>query len=488
MGYIHEPPLASLRFSHDSPSLCSTLFRLVLLDLLLVALGGLGADLLVVLLERGEVLAGLGELALLHTLADVPVHEGALAVHEVELVVDAGEHLGDRGRVGNHAHGALHLGEVAAGHDGGGLVVDAALEAGGRPVDELDGALGLDGRDGGVDVLGDDITAVHEAARHVLAVAGVALGQHASGLEDGVGDLRHGQLLVVRLLRGDDGRVAGQHEVDARVGHQVGLELGQIHVERAVEAEGRREGRHDLADEAVHVGVRGALNVQGAAGEVVDGLVVEHRGHIGVLQEGVGGQHGVVGLHDGRGHLGRGVHGVAELGLLAVVHGQALEQEGAEARARATADGVEDHEALKARAVVRQLADAVEAQVHDLLTNGVVAARVVVRRILLAGDELLGVEQLAVGAGADLIDHGGLQVQEDRAGNVLASTRLREEGVERIILDANRLVRRHRAIGLNAVLKTKQLPRRVTNLATSLADVNADRFAHREVACERGKS
>ena len=33
--------------------------------------------------ECGQVLAGLGELALLHALADVPVDEGALGVHEV---------------------------------------------------------------------------------------------------------------------------------------------------------------------------------------------------------------------------------------------------------------------------------------------------------------------------------------------------------------------------------------------------------------------
>merc|ERR1712066_915471 len=57
---------------------------LVLLALLLaLAFGGLGADLLVVLLEGGEVFTGLGELALLHALADVPVHESALGVHEV---------------------------------------------------------------------------------------------------------------------------------------------------------------------------------------------------------------------------------------------------------------------------------------------------------------------------------------------------------------------------------------------------------------------
>jgi hypothetical protein len=101
----------------------------------------------------------------------------------------------------------MHLGEVATGDDGRRLVVDAALEAGRAPVDELDGALGLDGGDGGVDVLGDDVTAVHEAARHVLAVARVALGHHGGWLEGGVGDLSDGELLVVRLLGRDDGGV-----------------------------------------------------------------------------------------------------------------------------------------------------------------------------------------------------------------------------------------------------------------------------------------
>lgn len=44
---------------------------------------------------------------------------------------------------------------------------------------------------------------------------------------------------MVSLLRGDDGRVGGEREVDARVRHQVGLELREVHVEGAVEAERR---------------------------------------------------------------------------------------------------------------------------------------------------------------------------------------------------------------------------------------------------------
>jgi len=92
------------------------------------------------------------------------VDERSLGVHQVEFVVDSGEDLCDCGRVGDHADSAHDLGEVASGHDGWRLVVDAALEAGWAPVDELDGALGLDGGDRGVDVLWHDITTVHEAA------------------------------------------------------------------------------------------------------------------------------------------------------------------------------------------------------------------------------------------------------------------------------------------------------------------------------------
>ena len=80
-------------------------------------------------------------------------------------------------------HTARWTGKITAGDNGRGLVVDTALEASRAPVDELDGSLGLDGGNGGVDVLGDDITSVHEAASHVLSVSWVTLGHHGGWLE-----------------------------------------------------------------------------------------------------------------------------------------------------------------------------------------------------------------------------------------------------------------------------------------------------------------
>ena len=122
-----------------------------------------------------------------------------------------------------------------------------------------------------------------------------------------------------------------------------------------------------------------------------------------MLQQGVDAQHGVVGLDNGGGdlakqdarfvrlsvstgsksrfnrqqplpkcttatrtNLGARPDG-GDLGLLAVVDGQTLQHQAAETGAGTTTDGVVDNEALQTSAVVGQLTDAVQAQVHDLL-------------------------------------------------------------------------------------------------------------------------
>jgi len=87
------------------------------------------------------------------------------------------------------------------------LIVDSDLESGWAPVDELDGSLGLDGGNGCIDVLGDDISSVHHGAGHIFSVSGVAFGHHVGGFECGVGDFGNGQLFVVGFLGRDDGSV-----------------------------------------------------------------------------------------------------------------------------------------------------------------------------------------------------------------------------------------------------------------------------------------
>ena len=166
-------------------------------------------------------------------------------------------------------------------------------------------------------------------------------------------------------------------------------------------------------------------------------------------------QDGVVGLDNGGGNLGAAPDGEGDLGLLAVINGKALQEQAAETGTGTATDSVVDKEALETSAVVSELADAIEDKVDDFLTDGVVATGEIVASVLLAGDQLLGMEQLAVGTGANLVDDCGLEIDEDGTGNVLAGTGLGEKGVEGIITATDGLVGRHLTIRLDTVLEAE---------------------------------
>ena len=132
-------------------------------------------------------------------------------------------------------------------------------------------------------------------------------------------------------------------------------------------------------------------------------------------------------------YLGRRVDSKLQFALLAVVHTQSLQEKRGEPRSGTSTEGVEDQESLESSTLVSQFSDSVQAEVNDLLANGVVTTSVVVGSILFGCDELFGVEELSVGSSPHFIDNSGLQVEEDSTGNVLASSSLAEEGVESVI-------------------------------------------------------
>jgi hypothetical protein len=143
----------------------------------------------------------------------------------------------------------------------------------------------------------------------------------------------------------------------------------------------------------------------------------------------VSGENGVVWLNNGVGDLRGRIDGELQLALLAVVDGQTLHEQRTETRACATTEGVEDEEALKTGAVVGNTADLVEDLIDELLANSVVTTGVVVGRIFLASDHVLGVEEGSVGASADLINNIGLEIAVDGTGNIFALTYTRNQSL-----------------------------------------------------------
>jgi hypothetical protein len=133
---------------------------------------------------------------------------------------------------------------------------------------------------------------------------------------------------------------------------------------------------------------------------------------------------------------------------------------------------VEDQESLETSTLIRKLSDAVENQINNFLSDGVMTTGVVVGCIFLASDQLFRVEQLAVCTSANLIYDSRLKIDEHSSWYVLAGSSFTEESVEGVITATDRLVRRHLSIRLDTVLKAVQFPARIADLYSSLSDVD----------------
>jgi len=109
--------------------------------------------------------------------------ESSLGIHEIEFMIDSGEDFSDSSGVGDHADSSHDFGEITSWDDSWWLVIDTTFESSWAPVDELDGSLGLDGSNGGIDVLGDNITSVHHTTGHVFTMSGITFGHHGGWFE-----------------------------------------------------------------------------------------------------------------------------------------------------------------------------------------------------------------------------------------------------------------------------------------------------------------
>jgi hypothetical protein len=260
--------------------------------------------------------------------------------------------------------------------------------------------------------------------------------------------------------------------MDSWVWDQVSLEFSDINIEGSIESEGGGQGGDNLGNESVQVGVGWSLDIEVSSADVVNGFVINHDSNIGMFEEGVSGENGVVWFDNGGGDLWGWVDGETKLGFLTVIDGKSLEEEGSESGTSSSTDSVEDEETLETSALIGELSDSVEAEIDDFLTNGVMSSGEVVGGVFFTGDELLWMEELSVGSGSDFIDDGWFEIEEDGSWDVLTSTSLGEEGVESVITTTDRFIGWHLTIWLDSVLEAEELPACVTDLDTGLTDVD----------------
>merc|ERR1712038_1296255 len=196
-----------------------------------------------------DVLVGLLELHLVHTLTLVPVEEGLALVHGTELGGQALEDSLEGGGVSDE--GAR------------GLVVDWGT------LDDGVGVVGVALLADVINLLGGHRATEDQGSRHVLAIIGLHVGEEVTWAVDLVDELLHVDELVALVLLAGERSLGDQEEVQTRERHQVDAELPEVTVQLTRESERAGDTGHDARNEVVQIRIFGSSLLQHVVGDVV---------------------------------------------------------------------------------------------------------------------------------------------------------------------------------------------------------------------------
>mmetsp|Transcript_16815 Transcript_16815/g.21923 ORF Transcript_16815/g.21923 Transcript_16815/m.21923 type:complete len:272 (+) Transcript_16815:632-1447(+) len=266
--------------------------------------------------------------------------------------------------------------------------------------------------------------------------------------------------------------------MDTRVGHKIGLKFSDIHIQSTIKTKRGGQRGDDLSNQTIQVLVRGSCNAKAIGAHIVQSLVIQGEGTIRMFQKSMGRQDRVVRLDNRSRNLRRRSQGKRKLGLATVINTQTFQQERTKTRTGTSSRGVEDQKTLQSSTVIGQLTDTVNDGINNLLAGGVMTTGVVVGGIFLSVDNLFRVVQRLVDTRTNFITDRGFQISVDGTRNVLSSGSFTKKGVEGIVFLTRGTIRRHFTVGLNAMLQAVKFPALVTNLDTTLAQMNRNYLTH----------
>ena len=258
--------------------------------------------------------------------------------------------------------------------------------------------------------------------------------------------------------------------------HEVDCELSQVRVELTWESEAASDTGKGGRNEMVQITVGWGGELEGSEADIVKGLVINAHDIIGVLDELMDREGGVVWLDDGVGHLGGWHDGVGNHLSVWVLFSDLGDEEGSHTRSGTSTKGVGDLESLEAIATFSFLSDNIEDGVNELGSLGVVTLGPIVTSTSLSEDEVVWSEELTEWSGSDGVHGTWLEIHKDGSWDVTATSGFVVVDVDSLELEIGVTV-----VGtgwVDSVFVGDDFPELGSDLVTALSSLNVNDFSH----------
>ena len=258
--------------------------------------------------------------------------------------------------------------------------------------------------------------------------------------------------------------------------NQVNSELSEVRVELTWESEAAGDTGERSRDKMVKITVGWGGELESSEADIVEGFVINAHNLIGVLDELMDREGGVVWLNDGIGDLWGWHNGESGHDSVWVLFSDLGDEEGSHTRSSSSSEGVGDLESLEAIATFGFLSDDIEDGVDELSSLGVMTLGPVVSSTGLSEDEVVWSEELSEWSSSDGVHGSWLKIHEDGSWDVSSSG-----GLVVVNVDSLELEIRVTVVGtgwVNTVLVGDDLPELGTDLVTALSSLDVNDFSH----------